>query len=133
MAHAALAAWVAGATGTRSDAEQRLLDQLRASGAPEPVVNDAVALGQDTFEFDLAWVCERLVVEVDGPGHTRPTRRRADGRRDAACAEWGLRIIRVTPPMIDDGSACRRIRAALAAGSTRPDGPLATGRRLGTS
>ena len=47
---------------TRSEAERRLLDLLRAAGLPPTAVNARI----DRYEVDLLWCPQRLVVEVDG-------------------------------------------------------------------
>jgi hypothetical protein len=47
---------------TRSEAERRLLELMRAARLPEPETNVRVV----GHEVDLLWRAERLVVEVDG-------------------------------------------------------------------
>ena len=42
-----------------------------------------------------------LIVEVDGPGHTRPRTRREDARRDARLRAAGHRIVRIPDYEID--------------------------------
>jgi hypothetical protein len=64
----ALALNAAGSAGTRSELEDRFLALTSKSGLPEPLVNTKV---QD-IEVDFHWPDMKLIVEVDGPGHTRP-------------------------------------------------------------
>jgi very-short-patch-repair endonuclease len=84
----------AGSKGiTRSEAERRLLDLIRASGLPLPRAN--VKLGP--YEVDFLWREQRLVVEVDGfRYHSSRTAFERDRARDAALAARGYRVVRVT-------------------------------------
>jgi len=78
---------------TRSEAERRLLDLLRAAGLPPTAVNARIG----RYEVDLLWRPQRLVVEVDGYAYhgTRAAFER-DRRRDAELQAAGHRVIRVT-------------------------------------
>jgi hypothetical protein len=87
----ALALNAAGSAGTRSDLEDRFLAHTTKSGLPEPLVNTRV---QD-IEVDFHWPQLGLIVEVDGPGHTRPRTRREDDERDARLRAAGHRILRL--------------------------------------
>jgi hypothetical protein len=49
------------------------------SGLPEPLVNTQV----QALEVDFHWPQLNLIVEVDGPAHTRPRTTREDAVRDA--------------------------------------------------
>ena len=89
----ALALHAGGSAGTRSDAEDAFLSMIRAAGAPEPAVNRKV---QD-FEVDFHWPDQRLVVEIDGPGHQRPRTALADRTRDQRLEAAGYRVIRLRP------------------------------------
>ena len=69
---------------TRSEAEQRLLELIRAARLPEPATN--VRVGQ--YEVDFFWREHNLVVEVDGyafhsswRGRSTPGRRTSRARR----------------------------------------------------
>jgi hypothetical protein len=64
----ALALNKAGSAGTRSELEDRFLALTSKSGLPEPLVNTHI----EELEVDFHWPQLNLVVEVDGPGHTRP-------------------------------------------------------------
>jgi very-short-patch-repair endonuclease len=78
---------------TRSEAERRLLELIRAAGLPEPEANTRVA-GQ---EVDFLWRGHKLVVEVDGYAfHASRSSFERDRRRDAELAAAGLRAMRVT-------------------------------------
>lgn len=78
---------------TRSEAERRLLELLRAAALPPPRTNARV-LG---MEVDLLWPAERLIVEVDGFEYhgSRPAFER-DRRRDGRLLAAGYRVLRVT-------------------------------------
>jgi len=85
----------AGSAGTRSELEDRFLALTSRSGLPEPLVNTKV---QD-IEVDFHWPDRNLIVEVDGPGHTRPTTKRDDAWRDARLRAAGHTILRVADEM----------------------------------
>ncbi|HEV2062167.1 MAG TPA: type IV toxin-antitoxin system AbiEi family antitoxin domain-containing protein, partial [Solirubrobacteraceae bacterium] len=95
----AILADLAGPSLTRSEAERRLLELVRAAGLPAPVTN--AKLGG--YEVDLLWPRHRLVVEVDGYAFhgTRQAFER-DRRRDAQLQLDGYRVIRVTWRQIAD-------------------------------
>jgi very-short-patch-repair endonuclease len=78
---------------TRSEAERRLLELIRAAGLPPPRTNARVT----GMEVDMLWPAERLVVEVDGYEHhgPRPAFER-DRRRDGRLLAAGHRVLRVT-------------------------------------
>jgi len=78
---------------TRSEAERRLLELIRAAGLPAPHCNARV-LG---FEVDMVWPDLRMVVEVDGYAFhgTREAFERDRGR-DARLIAAGYRVLRVT-------------------------------------
>ena len=79
---------------TRSEAERRLVELIRAAGLPRPRTNVRI----DGLEVDAAWPAQRLVVEVDGfayHGITRTAFER-DRRRDGQLLLAGYRVVRVT-------------------------------------
>lgn len=78
---------------TRSEAERRLIELVRAAGLPLPRTNVRLA----GLEVDAMWPAERLVVEVDGFAY-HGTRRafERDRRRDAQLLVAGHRVLRVT-------------------------------------
>jgi Protein of unknown function (DUF559) len=89
--HKALELNASGSAGTRSELEDRFLAVTCKSGLPEPLVNTRV---QD-IEVDFHWPDLNLIVEVDGPGHTRPRTAREDEERDARLRSAGHTILRV--------------------------------------
>jgi very-short-patch-repair endonuclease len=78
---------------TRSRAERRLRDLLRAAGAARPLFNEPV-LG---YVVDAVWPEQRLIVEVDGyTYHSNRAAFERDRRRDQQLIAAGYRVIRVT-------------------------------------
>jgi very-short-patch-repair endonuclease len=83
---------------TRSVAETRLLELVRAGGLPRPRVNARV----EGFEVDFLWSGPRLVVEVDGFAyHGGRVAFERDRDRDASLAAAGYRVVRVTWRQLD--------------------------------
>ena len=78
---------------TRSEAERRLLEMVRAAKLPLPRTNVRMA----GWEVDAIWDKQRLVVEVDGYQYhrTRPKFER-DRRKDADLLLAGYRVLRIT-------------------------------------
>lgn len=78
---------------TRSEAERRLLELVRAARLPAPEVNQRL----HGYEVDFVWTTHRLVVEVDGYAfHSSRSSFERDRRRDAELTGNGWRVIRVT-------------------------------------
>lgn len=78
---------------TRSEAERRCLEMLRAGGLPRPHTN--VAMGP--YELDLFWPEERVAIEVDGRAHHSSTPRfEGDRRKDLWLRARGIEVIRLT-------------------------------------
>lgn len=121
-----------GSVGTRSELEHRLLLQLLADGAPEPVVNGLVRLrpggftlvqrrrrtrrlAVDEIEPDLFWPRLRFVVETDGSGHGRERTKTEDSERDNAFRRAGIAVLRVPGRRVhrDVGGVSRQVRRAL--------------------
>ena len=99
---------------TRSEAERRLLELVRAARLPQPEAN--VRVGR--HEVDLLWRTEELVVEVDGYAfHSSRAAFERDRRRDAELAAAGIRVIRVTWRQIveEPEAVVARLAAALVA------------------
>ena len=100
---------------TRSEAERRMLELIRAAGLPAPRTNVRV----NGLEVDLFWPAQRLIVEVDGYEFhgSRPAFER-DRRRDARLLAVGYRVLRVTWRQLveEPGRVIAVIAAALAAG-----------------
>ncbi|MDP9292908.1 MAG: endonuclease domain-containing protein [Actinomycetota bacterium] len=84
---------------TRSKAERRLLELIRAARLPEPETNVKLA----GHEVDFLWRRHSLVVEVDGYAfHSSRSSFERDRRRDAELATRGIRVIRATWRQISD-------------------------------
>jgi very-short-patch-repair endonuclease len=78
---------------TRSVAERRLLELIRAAELPQPLANAAVC----GHVVDLFWPEQRLIVEFDGwETHGRRTSFETDRRRDQRLVAAGYRVIRIT-------------------------------------
>jgi very-short-patch-repair endonuclease len=78
---------------TRSEAERRLLDLVRAARLPRPETNVVVA----GHEVDLLWREHKLIVEVDGFAyHATRNAFERDRARDATLQAAGHRVIRLT-------------------------------------
>ncbi len=104
---------------TRSEAERRLLELIRAARLTTPETN--VRVGQ--HEVDFLWREQRLVVEVDGYAfHSSRGAFERDRRRDADLAREGIRVVRVTWRQIADEpeAIVATLAAALAAQVRRP-------------
>ena len=84
---------------TRSEAERRLLELIRAARLPRPRTNVVVA----GWEVDELWPAHRLVVEIDGYAyHGNRAAFERDRRKDAALTTAGYRVVRVTWRQIVD-------------------------------
>ena len=78
---------------TRSEAERRMLELIRAARLPTPEANVQVA----GYEVDLLWRPQRLIVEVDGFAfHSTRVAFERDRLRDADLLAAGYRVIRIT-------------------------------------
>ncbi len=79
--------------GTRSHLEDRFLSLI--GDLPQPLVNTRIA----GIEVDFAW--PGLIVEIDGPGHTRPRTKQEDAERDAILKAAGYEVVRLTRDDLD--------------------------------
>jgi very-short-patch-repair endonuclease len=98
---------------TRSEAERRLLELARAAGLPPTAVNTRVG----TYEVDLLWRRQRLVVEVDGYAyHAHRAAFERDRIRSADLQAAGYNVMRVTWRQIDSApeAVIARLAGALA-------------------
>lgn len=86
-----------GANITRSEFEDRFLAFAADRGLPAPAVNALVDTGARSFECDLVWREQRLIVELDGHAYHR-TRlsQEADTARDRALSVVGWTVFRIT-------------------------------------
>jgi very-short-patch-repair endonuclease len=99
---------------TRSEAERRLLDLIRAARLPQPRTNVRVR----SHEVDFLWSDQRLIVEVDGFAfHSTRAAFERDRIRDADLIAAGYRVIRVTWRQLTDAPAA--VVASLAAALAR--------------
>jgi very-short-patch-repair endonuclease len=84
---------------TRSEAERRLLELIRAARLPAPKANIRVA----GHEVDVLWPDAKLVVEVDGYAfHSTRAAFERDRRRDGELQAAGYRVLRVTWRQLED-------------------------------
>ena len=80
-------------TITRSQAEERMLELIRAGNLPEPECNARV----NGYEVDFLWRAQRLIVEVDGyTYHATRSAFERDRAKGAAMAAAGYLVIRIT-------------------------------------
>lgn len=82
---------------TRSVAEDRFLELIRAAGLPTPRLNAHVEVDGKLIEVDALWRDARVIVEIDGAA-AHATRRafEDDRKRDAALAAEGFVVVRLT-------------------------------------
>ena len=88
----AIELWLAGSAGLKSRLEKAFLELVIEAGLVKPIPNIHVA----GAEVDSYWPDLRLVVEIDGPNHTRPPSLRADASRDRLLAESEITVLRFT-------------------------------------
>jgi hypothetical protein len=74
----AIELWLKGSAGLKSRLERRFLQLVIDAGLPKPIPNIHV----DGVEVDAYWPDAKLVVEIDGPHHTRPPTLHGDRSRD---------------------------------------------------
>lgn len=113
---------------TRSEAERRCLDLLRAADLPRPHTNVPVG----PFELDLFWPDEGIAVEVDGwTHHSSRSSFEGDRKRDAWLRARGIEVIRLTWRQItqDRIAAAVRVGQALALARARRAAPTTGGGR----
>lgn len=68
---------------TKSDLEEDLLELIDRNRLPRPIRNMDVETPKGTFEFDMVWPEQRLVIEVDAPStHGSRPKMVADRRKD---------------------------------------------------
>jgi very-short-patch-repair endonuclease len=104
---------------TRSEAERRLLELIRAARLPKPEANAQL----HGHEVDFLWHEQRLIVEVDGYAfHSSRSSFERDRRRDRDLQAAGYRVLRITWLELTDGRDA--LIAELAAALIRPAGAL---------
>lgn len=99
----ALELFLSGSAGTKSRPEDRFLAWFMHD---KPRVNTHV----HGIEVDFLWPDATLVVEVDGPGHWRPTTRTQDATRDHTLRANGYDVMRVTDREVEHHGARVRDR-----------------------
>jgi very-short-patch-repair endonuclease len=78
---------------TRSEAERRCIDLVRAAGLPRPHANVTVG----AYELDLFWPEENVAIEIDGyRHHSSRVRFEGDRRKDNWLRARGIEVIRLT-------------------------------------
>lgn len=89
-----------GSVGSRSTAEDMVLEDIVLPGLPEPLVNVRGALGLSRDEPDLYYVERRLNIEVDGRHHDLEPQWSDDRRRDADVAMLGIPVVRIPARLV---------------------------------
>jgi very-short-patch-repair endonuclease len=80
-------------TITRSQAEERMLEIIRAGGLPEPETNVRL----NGYEVDFLWREQRLIVEIDGyEYHSSRSAFERDRAKDGTMAATGYLVLRFT-------------------------------------
>jgi very-short-patch-repair endonuclease len=97
-------------------AEVALWQQLRDGQLGSSFRRQVVLL--DRCIVDFCCLSARVIVEVDGPYHAEPARKRADARRDRRLGKAGYRVVRVPAKLVlaDGEAALRLVKQALTAG-----------------
>ena len=104
-----------------TDAERQLWQQLRGDIASASThFRRQVAIGP--YVVDFCCYAKRVVVEVDGPVHARPSQQDSDRERDIYLRGQGYRIVRVTNQEVSlhMPSVLRRIATVLDASTPTP-------------
>lgn len=114
---------------TRSEAERRCVELLRAGGLPRPHANVPVG----PYELDLFWPDEGVAIEIDGWAHhsSRP-RFEGDRRKDNWLRSRGIEVIRltwrqITRDAVPTAVQVGQILALARAGRTRAADPAGPG------
>jgi very-short-patch-repair endonuclease len=101
---------------TRSVLEERFLALCRRRHIRDPILNARVSIRHETIEVDALWPRHRVIVELDGAAthHTRNAFE-TDRRRDAALAEGGYTVIRLTHHRLthEPGAVAAQLRRIL--------------------
>ena len=103
--------------GRHDAAEIALWRQLRAGQQGVWFRRQVVLLGSCVVDFYCP--AAKLIVEVDGPYHAEPARRRADARRDRKLSKAGFRVLRLTASLVlgQPAKAQQLVLKALAEGA----------------
>lgn len=110
---------------TRSQAEERMLELIRAASLPEPEVNVQL----HGFQADFLWRSARVAVEIDGyDWHWSRSAFDRDRRKDAVFRDRGVELWRLTPWQLDDQplAVVGRLARLIALGDARTFGDART-------
>lgn len=116
---------------TRSDLEDRFRTLVLDENLPTPAWNGTIELGEETFEVDVVWRDERVIVELDGWNPHRTRHQFAeDRRRDRLLHAAGFVVLRYTWHDLNAAEAQRldkliTERRARRSGRLRSAAPLA--------
>lgn len=107
-------------TRTRSELEERFLLICERQHLPAPQVNARLA----GFEVDFSWPDARLVVEVDGPGHSEVKQQDLDRRREMTLRRAGYSVVRYTARQLhqDPVAVAIDVHSNLVRGLANPSG-----------
>jgi hypothetical protein len=108
----------AGATFTRSDLEELLIELVDELGLRRPETNVLLEVDGETIEVDALWRAERVAVELDSRRfHDTPLAFERDRRRDRRLIAARWRPVRITWRQLDEEPAAvgRDLSAMLAA------------------
>lgn len=100
-----------------SPLERELAMQIRAFNLPEPICEYAFAPGR-RFRFDFYWSAQMVAAEVEGGiysggRHVRGSGFERDAEKYNLAAELGIKVLRYTRRMIEDGSAVVQLERVL--------------------
>jgi hypothetical protein len=105
---------------TQSALESQLAYMIHCAGLPEPKTQYRLPeLPDRKFAWDLAWPCERLLVDVQGgtwvanSGHTSGKGLERDCEKMVLGTLCGYRVMFVTGLQVKDGRAVQWIEQAL--------------------
>jgi hypothetical protein len=114
----------AGAAPTRSGHEDAVLDLILEAGLAQPDVNARIFVGGVTYEPDMRWPEQRLILEVDSSWHDGAVAQEIDAERQADLEASGERVLRttLTQALLRPRQLVDRL---LAAGAPRARGRLA--------
>ena len=102
-----------------SEAEETFAHQLDADGLPTPT-REFRFHPVRRWRFDFCWIRKMVAVEIDGGSwisgrHTRGGGFEKDCEKYTQAAILGWSVLRVTPKMVQNGSAIEFIKEALRA------------------
>jgi hypothetical protein len=91
-----------GPAPSRSELERRFLDLSHSANLPPPSVNCLIA----GLEVDIAWIDQRVIVELDGYTYHRTRQAfERDRARDSVLQVAGYRVLRVTHRRLENEPA----------------------------